>query len=202
MSQESLKTGSIDKFQLTAILVQIQLICRLITDFRLYESVLSNTVTATAVVVETGHGVKVSIDGLPIRGGENLTFKIRDAQGRSIKSELLVNRLRNANPESTKDLYVLDFASPEYFSNDTVRVTERYEGKISDNIGKMLSKLNTTRFIDIDDTLNEYNFMGNDRKPFYVCTWLRLNLYPKMVDKKVLLDTYFIKLLILLNLNL
>ena len=36
----------------------------------------------------------------------------------------------------------------------------------------MLSKLNTNRFIDIDDTLNEYNFMGNDRKPFYVCTWL------------------------------
>ena len=165
MSQESLKTGSIDKFQLTASIGSNSVdLSAGISDFRLYESVLSNTVTATAVVVETGHGVKGSIDGLPIRGGENLTFKIRDAQGRSIKSELLVNRLRNANPESTKDLYILDFASPEYFSNDTVRVTERYEGKISDNIGKMLSKLNTTRFIDIDDTLNEYNFMGNDRK--------------------------------------
>ena len=173
MSQESLKTGSIDKFQLTASIGSNSVdLSAGISDFRLYESVLSNTVTATAVVVETGTGVKGSIDGLPIRGGENLTFKIRDAQGRSIKSELLVNRLRNANPESTKDLYILDFASPEYFSNDTVRVTERYEGKISDNIGKMLSKLKTTRFIDIDDTLNEYNFMGNDRKPFYVCTWL------------------------------
>ena len=32
----------------------------------------------------------------------------------------------------------------------------------------MLSKLKLTRKIDIDDTLNEYNFMGNDRKPFYV----------------------------------
>ena len=78
MSQDSLKTGSIGKFQLTASIGSNSVdLSTGITDFRLYESVLSNTVTATAVVVETGTGVKGSIDGLPIRGGENLKFKIK-----------------------------------------------------------------------------------------------------------------------------
>ena len=174
MSQESLKTGSIDKFQLTASIggKTVDLSAG-ITDFRIYESVLSNTVTATATVVETGTNVEGSIDGLPIRGGENLRFKIRDAQDNIIDETLMVNRLRNAIPESTRDFYILDFASPEYFDNDTTRVTKRYRSKISESVRKILTEvLSTKKTLDIDDTLNEYNFMGNDRKPFYTCTWL------------------------------
>lgn len=180
MSQESLKTGSIDKFQLTASIGSNSVdLSAGISDFRLYESVLSNTVTATATVVETGTNVKGSIDGLPIRGGENLRFKIRDAQGNVIDSTLMVNRLRNAAPESTRDFYIVDFASPEYFTNDTVRVTERYGSKISESVRKILEeKLKTRKTLDIDDTINEYNFMGNDRKPFYTCTWLAQKSIP------------------------
>mgnify|MGYP001221941452 CR=1 FL=1 len=185
MSQESLKTGSIDKFQLTASIggKSVDLSAG-ITDFRIYESVLSNTVTATATVVETGTNVEGSIDGLPIRGGENLRFKIRDAQENFIDATLMVNRLRNALPESTRDTYILDFASPEYFANDTVRVTERYGSKISESVRKVLvDVLKTNKKLDIDDTINEYNFLGNDRKPFYTCTWLAQKSIPS-TDKK------------------
>ncbi len=179
MSQESLKTGSIDKFQLTANKGGNSVdLSAGISDFRVYESVLSNTVTATAIVVETGTNVKGSIDALPIRGGEDLKFQIRDARGNALNSSMKVNRLRNASPESTKDLYVLDFASPEYFNNDTIRVTERYDGPISESVRKILLKLRTTRVLDIEETANPYNFMGNDRKPFYTCTWLAQKSIP------------------------
>ena len=150
MSQESFKTGSIDKFQLTASIggKTVDLSAG-ITDFRIYESVLSNTVTATATVVETGTNVEGSIDGLPIRGGENLRFKIRDAQDNIIDETLMVNRLRNAIPESTRDFYILDFASPEYFDNDTTRVTKRYRSKISESVRKILTEVLSLSLIHI-----------------------------------------------------
>ena len=81
MSQDSLQTGSIDRFQLTASIGSNSVdLSAGVSEFRLYESVLSNTVTATAIVVETGTGVKGSIDGLPIRGGENLSLKINPSE--------------------------------------------------------------------------------------------------------------------------
>jgi len=32
--------------------------------------------------------------------------------------------------------------------------------------------------VDVDETSLEYNFIGNDRKPFYVCTWLASKAVP------------------------
>jgi hypothetical protein len=32
--------------------------------------------------------------------------------------------------------------------------------------------------VDVDETSLEYNFIGNDRKPFYVCTWLASKSVP------------------------
>ncbi len=183
MTQDTLKTGSIDKFQINGNFGGSVDLSGGIVDFRLYESVLSNTVTATATVVETGNvrdGKSVgTVDGLPIRGGEKTSIKMRDALGSPLHLDVLVNRVRNASPESTRDLYLLDFASPEYFANDTSRVSERYEGKISENVKKILQeKLLTTKLLDIDETLLPYNFMGNDRKPFYTCTWLAQKSLP------------------------
>ncbi len=183
MTQDTLKTGSIDKFQINGNFGGSVDLSEGIVDFRLYESVLSNTVTATATVVETGNvrdGKNVgTVDGLPIRGGEKTSINIRDALGSTLHFDALVNRVRNASPESTRDLYLLDFASPEYFANDTSRVSGRYEGKISENVKKILQQvLRTTKILDIDDTLLPYNFMGNDRKPFYTCTWLAQKSLP------------------------
>ena len=58
-------------------------------DIRYYENVLSNSVSATAVIVETGFSDKTLgdntkpvgiIDGLPIRGGEQVILEIEDKQ--------------------------------------------------------------------------------------------------------------------------
>ena len=74
---------------------------------------------------------------------------------------------------------MLDLCSKEYFANEQTRVVQRYEGKISDNVTKILKevlKTDTTTF-NIDSTAIDYNFIGNDRKPLYVCTWLYLSQY-------------------------
>ena len=58
-----------------------------VVEFRYFESVLSNTVTATAVVIDTGvqEGSKVGegsiIDALPIRGGERTDITVVDNYG-------------------------------------------------------------------------------------------------------------------------
>ena len=153
-----------------------------VVDFRYYENVLSNSVTATATCVETGYsdgdsedGVSQStVDGLPIRGGERTDFVIEDVYGNELELEegLYVNRIRDVSPDTKKDVYFLDFATREFFANEQTRVVKKYEGNIGDNVQKILKDvLKVTTDIDIDNTSASYNFIGNDRKPFYVCTW-------------------------------
>ena len=166
-----------------------------VVDYRYYESVLSNAVTATATVVETGFKgdeqgntktTQGTIDSLPIRGGERTDIIIEDTYGNELKLDdgLYVNRVRDVDPGTQTDLYFLDFASREYFANEQTRVTKRYEGNISQNIETILKDvLEVEGEPDVDDTAEPYNFMGNDKKPFYVCTWLASKSVPVEAGK-------------------
>ena len=151
-----------------------------VVDYRYYESVLSNNISATAMIVDTGNSdVGGVLDGLPVRGGERTQIRIEDNQGGELNVPLYVNRARDAVPGTQQDLYILDFASQEYFANTQTRVTKRYEGKISDHISSIIGGvLPIAGEVDVDETSLEYNFIGNDRKPFYVCTWLATKAVP------------------------
>ena len=161
-----------------------------VVDFRYYENVLSNNVTATATIVETGYSdgtgdSQSTVDGLPIRGGERTDITIEDVYGNELTLEegLYVNRIRDVNPDTTKDVYFLDFASREFFANEQTRVVKKYEGNIGDNVQKILRDvLKVTSNIDIDNTSAPYNFIGNDRKPFYICTWLASKSIPEVTS--------------------
>ncbi len=162
-----------------------------VVDFRYYENVLANNVTASATVVETGYqedgsggagGKQSTVDGLPIRGGERTDITIEDAYGNELTLEegLYVNRLRDVDPGTSQDVYFLDFASKEFFANEQTRVVKRYEGNIGDNVEKILKDvLKVEADIEIDNTGAPYNFIGNDKKPFYVCTWLASKSIPE-----------------------
>ena len=158
-----------------------------IVDFRYYESVLSNNVTATAVITDSGfkgEGKKLKedvgvLDGLPIRGGERTDIVIEDNYGNQLrfKDGLYVNRVRGADPGSQKEVFSIDFASKEYFANEQSRVLGRYEGKISEHVTKIITAMKGN-LVKIDNTSLNYNFIGNDRKPFYTCTWLASKAVP------------------------
>ena len=40
-----------------------------------------------------------------------------------------------------------------------------------------------TADIEIDNTAAPYNFIGNDRKPFYICTWLASKSIPEVTTE-------------------
>ena len=160
-----------------------------IVDIKYYENILSNTVSLNVIVTESGEsdsnslGNKGMLDGIPIRGGNKAHIVIEDHEGETLSFKgdtgLYVNRVRNVIPGTQKDVYSLDFSPREFFANEQCRIVRRYDGKISDNIRKILTEetskgagLKTTKDLDIDETLINYNFIGNEKKPFNVCTWL------------------------------
>ena len=188
------QAGNITKFKISSNLDENSIdLSAGVVDYRYYESVLSNNVTATATVVETGFqedkgkigDAPGTIDGLPIRGGERTDITVEDTYGNELKLDdgLYVNRVRDVDPGTQTDVYFLDFASKEYFANEQTRVRKRYEGKISDNVTTILQDvLQTDMKIEVDNTGVTYNFIGNEKKPFYTCTWLASKAVPEKVE--------------------
>ena len=188
--------GNIVKFQISSNFTDYAVeLSAGVVDFRYYENVLTNSVTATATCVETGYqaddkggasGQQSTVDGLPIRGGERTDITIEDAYGNELTFEegLYVNRLRDVDAGTSKDVYFIDFATREFFANEQTRVIKKYEGNIGDNVEKILKDvLKVTSDIEIDKTAVPYNFIGNDRKPFYICTWLASKSIPEMATQ-------------------
>jgi len=171
-----------------------------VVDIKYYEDVLSNSVSLSAIITESGEsdnkklGNKGILDGLPVRGGEPATIVIEDNDGNKLSfkndSKLYVNRVRNVIAGTQKDVYSMDFTSRELFANEQSRVVKRYDGKISENVKKILTEatsaevgIKTKKKVNVDETAINYNFIGNDRKPFYVCTWLASKSIPSEAGK-------------------
>ena len=171
-----------------------------VVDIKYYEDILSNSVSLSAVIVETGEsddkklGNVGILDGLPIRGGEPSHIVIADHDKNVLTfkddNKLYVNRVRNVIAGTQKDAYSIDFTSREMLANEQCRVCKRYDGKISENIKKILTEatsadvgIKTKKEVTVDETANNYNFIGNDRKPFYVCTWLASKSIPAEAGK-------------------
>ncbi len=190
------QAGNITKFKISSNLDENSIdLSTGVVDYRYYESVLSNNITATATIVESGFqsddkgnpgDAPGTIDGLPIRGGERTDITIEDTYGNELKLDdgLYVNRVRDVDPGTQTDVYFLDFASKEYFANEQTRVRKRYEGKISESVTTILQDvLQTDMKIDADTTAVPFNFIGNEKKPFYTCTWLASKSIPEKVEE-------------------
>jgi hypothetical protein len=151
-----------------------------LSSFAFYENIMSNHLTALVKVTDSGNsiekdGKRVSMmEGLPIRGGEEIRFDIEDSNKNKLKGELYLNKIMDGAQSTKSDSFTIQCVSKESFTNEMTRVTKRYEGKISENVTKILKEIMEADFKpeNIEETSNSYNFIGNDRKPFYVCTWL------------------------------
>jgi hypothetical protein len=198
-NNSSTRNGSINQFQLFQAKDNGESVdfSSAAPDIRYYESVLSNSISLTSTIVETGfsdknlNGKQPSgiIDSLPIRGGEQCFIEIEDNQPQKNKlkfkndNSFYVNRVRDIDPGTQKDLYFIDFCTREFIANEQSRVVSRYNGNISENVSKILKDnlgLKTQKDVDFDETAIPYNFIGNYRKPFYVCTWLASKSVPSL----------------------
>ena len=163
-----------------------------------WESIMQDTIHATVVYSDTGNTIdkKSAVDGLPIVGQEKVALSFKDHQDNELvfkdDTALYVNKVTPIADDSTKSMVHLDLVSKEYIMNEKVRLNTRFDGKIANGSGaegnatananngghieKILKTdkkyLATKKDIDIDKTANNYNFIGNNRKPFYTLNWL------------------------------
>ena len=159
-------------------------------EFRYYESILSNHVTSTIVLGDTGNTIgegknrKDLLNGLPVRGGEPVRIRLRDVDDNELKfvgtdGAFYVNRIKNVLTDTKKTLMQFDLCTKEFIGNEQVRVQKRYSGKISESVKKILKDvLKTKKPQDIEEVANSYNFIGNLKKPFYTLTWLASKSIP------------------------
>lgn len=155
------------------------------------ESILQETIDVGIVFAETGQSVgtgenaKGVIEGLPVCGGEELDLEMIDNYGEKIAVKVHVNKTAGITKSTTRNVVALELTSKEYFLNEIERVVKRYDGKISDSFAKIMRDvIKTKKKVFFDETLNEYNFLGNSRKPFYICTWLCKKSIPKIEQTK------------------
>ena len=96
-----------------------------------------------------------------------------------------VNEITPFYEDANKTIVSLSLVSEEYIRNEgsSSRLIHRYDGKISDHIESILKSgersLKTKKKCDIESTSNDYNFLGNGRKPYYILNWLSKNSVPE-----------------------
>ena len=148
-----------------------------------YESILQDSVRVTYSFTDTGGAIKdkTSIEGLPIIGQEKVYLKIKDNNdvvldfGDTKNNHLYVNKITPLSDDSQKSLSQLDLVSKEYILNEKLRLNTRFDGKISEHINKILTEKEyfaTEKKIDIEETSNNYNFLGQNKKGYYTMNWL------------------------------
>jgi len=174
-------------------------IAALIQELSYYENILSNSLTLSVIVADSGaleldqkkDDMIGILDGIPIRGGERVAIQFSDSQDNQntlsfSTHSFYINRIKNISPGTSKDVFMLELCTREFLANEQARVVKRYDGKVSDNVIQILQDpegLKTKKNIDADSTAVTYNFIGNDRKPFYVCTWLATKGVPEESGK-------------------
>tara|TARA_S200000501_G_scaffold76995_1_gene68792 strand:+ start:3016 stop:4320 length:1305 start_codon:yes stop_codon:yes gene_type:complete len=171
-----------------------------------FEDLFSPTITAKVRVVNTGDSVAVEgkkerqsiYNGLPLRGGERLSMKILD-QGKTGKGEekkgldfsdpernLYVSSITDVISESQRESFLLNLVSREAITNETTRVVKKYSSKISTSVSSILKNILVTDNdrMEVDDTSNDYKFIGNLRKPFTTLVWLASKSVPNKSGDK------------------
>jgi hypothetical protein len=161
-----------------------------------YESILQDSIKATITFADTGNSIdnKTVIEGLPMVGQEKVFLKFRDNNEQTLDLVLYINKVTPLADDTTKSMVQIDLASKEFIMNEKVRLNTRFDGKISDHIRKILTDQNylgTEKNVDIEETSNNYNFIGNNKKPYYAMNWLSKRAVPNLPDAKGNTAGYF-----------
>ena len=162
-----------------------------VIQFSYFENIFSPYITARAVVVNTGNtveddkGIPQSIyNGLPLRGGERVIIKIaansKNNTGLDFSDDeeryFYVSSITNVLISPESESFVLNLCSREALSNQTSRVGKKFPSsqKISDSVKDIIKNYlkSPNKIMEIDETQNQYGFIGNMKKPFTIITWL------------------------------
>jgi len=158
-----------------------------------FESILQDTLRVTIRFVDSGDSTKEGKtvrEGLPLVGQERVEIEFEDnneiAIGADPKLVLYVNKITPVENDTNIELIQLELVSKEFILNEKIRVNTRYDGKISEHITDILkgneNYLATEKELDIEEVENNFNFIGNNKKPFFMVNALSKKSVP--VGKK------------------
>jgi len=139
--------------------------------FDYFEDILSPCVTAIAQLMNSSSLFNI----LPIRGGEKVTISVDTAFGEFVLDDLYVYKVSNLDAQHSNEMFTLNLVSREGLTNETSRCQTIYRGNLQTTVTKILKDdLKTKKYKseNIEATSNDYSFIGNNRKPFHVLTWL------------------------------
>jgi len=158
------------------------------TIFAYKEHLFRDTVEATFTYKDTGgkFNGKSLIEGLNIVGTEDVEIVIEDLKkskpengketGRSLKLNLNVNQVKPLITNTRTQDAVLTLVPQEFIRNEleSSLVKIRYDGRIDQHVKKILKEnlKSSVKDENIQETSNNYNFIGNRQKPLYILKWL------------------------------
>ena len=171
-----------------------------------WESILQDSIRASVVFTDTGNtlpkqkrkfgtgsGGKIGVvEGLPIIGEEQVTLKIEDNQGNALDfsnendNPFFINKITSIPTlgETTNKAYELKLASKEFLDNEQgwSRVRTCFSGQVSDHVKTILEdNLKTEKDLDIEETKKPLDFIGKNKKPFFILN----DLAKKAVSSKI-----------------
>jgi len=138
-----------------------------------YEDILSPCITMT---IDLMNAYSI-FNGLPIRGGESVAMEIETVFGNfrlDGEKAMFVTKLSGLDAQRKSESFTLHLTSKEALQNETVRCYKKYnKATINTHINDILKNvLQTTKIGQIEQTSNSYSFIGNNKKPFHIMTWL------------------------------
>lgn len=139
--------------------------------FDYFEDILSPCITATAQIINSSSLFNI----LPIRGGEKVTISVDTLFGEFVIDDLYVYKVSGLDAPKMSERFTLNLVSREGLTNETSRCQRVYRGNLQTTVTKILKDdLKTKKYKseNIEATSNDYSFIGNNRKPFHVLTWL------------------------------
>jgi len=149
-----------------------------------YESLLQDSIKVDYIFADAGNSIdkKSVMEGLPLVGTEDFELEFEDNQevklefGAKNNNTLIVNKVTpTVAGDGGKEIVTLNLVSEEFIRNEegASRINVRLDGPISQHIDDILKKfLITEKEVDIETTANDYNFVGNNKKPYYTMNWL------------------------------
>tara|TARA_Y100001980_G_C14526294_1_gene301812 strand:- start:124 stop:1521 length:1398 start_codon:yes stop_codon:yes gene_type:complete len=152
--------------------------------FDYYEDVLSPAITAYLRVTDTTN----LLSRLPIRGYERVDLEIATGNGSIVfgkteekENPLYVVAVLDVTKKESEETFTLALSSLENLMNETTRVQKKYpKANISAHVRDILTDPNILNIpkekiderAEIEDCSTPYSFIGNNRKPFYILSWL------------------------------
>ena len=117
----------------------------------------SDTIEVTYLISNSGGTIngKNLLEGLPLVGTEDFLLAITDPLDNTIEVNLNVNKVTPITKDTQREDVLLSLTSEEFIRNEerTASVVKRYDGKISENIEKIITdNLKTEKELFIQET--------------------------------------------------